>query len=198
MQSTVQSIEEQIKEYAEGFLETEYGREALKILDIIRIRAIDAYDAGGVSEATDENVKIAARRDIEAGKLTSTTKLIIRHELGHILDESLPAFPAFEEELEHEKIAWKKAKPKNAAENWYKNLSIRTHIDPLKMQAIGFPRPEKKLSAARLRRGIAVEVKRMKNVSPWADRVLAKRFAMANLIEDPNYYRRAGFNGKMS
>src|SRR5208337_5553471 len=103
------------------------------------IKAVDAYDNGGVSEATDKDIKIAARRDIDAGKLTNTTKLIIRHELGHILDENSPAFPEFEEEIEHEKIAWVNAKPKTPAEHWYKNVSIRTHIDPLKMQSIGFP-----------------------------------------------------------
>jgi hypothetical protein len=188
LQSTIDWIENQIKEYAEGFLRIEYGEEALRKLDMIRISAIDAYDTGGISEATEEDIKIAARRDIDAGKLTNTTKLIIRHELGHILDDNSTAFPEFEEQIEHEKIAWAKAKPKNAAEHWYKNISIRTHIDPLKMQSIGFPRPETKLSPQRLQQGITLEVERMKKGNLWADEVLATRFAMANLIEDPNYY----------
>ena len=39
-----------------------------------------------------------------------------------------------------------KPKPKTPAEKWYKNISIRTHVDPLKMQSLGFPRPETKVS----------------------------------------------------
>lgn len=188
MQSTIQQIEKQMKEYAEEFFRTEYGDEAVKVLDAIHIITVDAYNDGGVSEATEQHIKIAARRDIDAGKLTSTTKLIIRHELGHIFDATSVEFPEFEEEIKHEKIAWAKAKPKNAAENWYKNVSIRTHIDPLKMQSMGFPRPETKLSQDQLQRGTDLEIKRMKKYNPWVDEVLAKRYAMANLIENPNFY----------
>ena len=182
-----------MKEYAEGFLRTEYGDEALKVLDVIHIIAIDAYDSGGVSEATEQHIKIAARRDINAGKLTSTTKLIIRHELGHVFDDTSVEFPEFEEEIQHEKIAWAKAKPKNAAENWYKNISIRTHIDPLKMQSMGFPSPQTKLSQDQLKRGTASEIERMKKYNPWVDEVLAERYAMANLVENPNFYNPTNF-----
>ncbi len=188
METTVKRIEEQIKEYAKCFLKTEYGDQALKRLEMFDIKAVDAYDTGGVSEVTDKDIKIAARRDIDAGKLTNTTKLIIRHELGHILDENSPAFPEFEEEIEHEKIAWVNAKPKTPAEHWYKNVSIRTHIDPLKMQSIGFPRPETKVSPELLKQGISIELKRMKRNSLFVDKILAERFVLANLIEDPNYY----------
>ncbi len=188
MQTIVNRIEEQIKEYAKYFLKTEYGDQALKRLEMFDIKAVDAYDNGGVSEATDKDIKIAARRDIDAGKLTNLTKLVIRHELGHILDENSPAFPEFEEEIEHEKIAWANAKPKTPAEHWYKNISIRTHIDPLKMQSIGFPDPEKKVSPELLEQGLNMELKRMKKDSLFTDKILAKRFAMANLVEDPNYY----------
>ena len=188
METAAKIIEEQIKEYAKCFLKTEYGDQALKRLEMFEVKAVDAYDTGGVSEATDKDIKIAARRDIVAGKLTSTTKLIIRHELGHILDENAPAFPEFEEEIEHEKIAWANAKPKTPAEHWYKNISIRTHTDPLKMQSIGFPSPETKVSPELLKHGTNMELKRMKKDSPLTDKILAKRFAMANLIEDPNYY----------
>ncbi len=188
MQTIVNRIEEQIKEYAKYFLKTEYGDQALKRLEMFDIKAVDAYDNGGVSEATDKDIKIAARRDIDAGKLTNLTKLVIRHELGHILDENSPAFPEFEEEIEHEKIAWANAKPKTPAEHWYKNISIRTHIDPLKMQSIGFPDPEKKVSPELLEQGLNMELKRMKRDSLFTDKILAKRFAMANLVEDLNYY----------
>ena len=188
METTAKRIEEQIKEYAKYFLKTEYGDQALQRLEMFDIKAVDAYDTGGVSEATDKDIKIAARRDIDAGKLTNTTKLIIRHELGHILDENSPAFPEFEEQIEHEKIAWVNAKPKTPAEHWYKNVSVRTHIDPLKMQSIGFPRPETKVSPELLKQGINIELKRMKRDSLFTDKILAKRFAMANLVEDPNYY----------
>ena len=188
METTVKRIEEQIKGYAKCFLKTEYGDQALKRLEMFDIKAVDAYDTGGVSEVTDKDIKIAARRDIDAGKLTNTTKLIIRHELGHILDENSPAFPEFEEEIEHEKIAWVNAKPKTPAEHWYKNVSIRTHIDPLKMQSIGFPRPETKVSPELLKQGISIELKRMKRNSLFVDKILAERFVLANLIEDPNYY----------
>jgi predicted HD phosphohydrolase len=186
--STIQQIEKQMAQYAEEFVRNEYGPTAVKALDDIEIIAIDAYDEGGVSEATEEHIKIAAKRDVDAGILTSTTKLIIRHELGHILDDSSEYFFDFEEEIKREKTAWVKAKPRNAAENWYKNLSIRTHLDPLKMQSLGFPRPESKLSEDQLKKGIASEVERMKKYNPWVDEVLAKRYAMANLIENPNYY----------
>ena len=188
METTAKMIEEQIKEYAKYFLKTEYGDQALKRLEMFEVKAVDAYDTGGVSEVTDKDIKIAARRDIVACKLTSTTKLIIRHELGHILDENVPAFPEFEEEIEHEKIAWVNAKLKTPAEHWYKNISIRTHADPLKMQSIGFPSPETKISPELLKQGTNIELKRMKRDSPLTDKILAKRFAMANLIEDPNYY----------
>ena len=135
MQATIQLIEQQIREYAEHFLKTEFGDQALEKIEVISITAVDAYDTGGISEVTERKVRIAVRRDMDAGKLTGTTKLILRHELGHIMDVNSPAFPDFEEEIKHEKIAWLNAKPKNPAENWYKNLSIRTHIDPLKMQS---------------------------------------------------------------
>jgi hypothetical protein len=188
LQATVQQIEEQIKDYAEHFLKIEYGDQALKKLEMFDIKAVDAYDGGGVSEVTDKEIKIAARRDIAAGKLTNSTKLVIRHELGHVLDENSPEFPEFEEEIEHEKIAWAKAKPKTPAEYWIKNISIRTHIDPLKMQSIGFPNPEKKVPLELLEHGLNVELKRMERVSVFPDKILAKRFAMVHLIEDINYY----------
>lgn len=186
---TKESIEKQIKEYASFFLKSEYGDHALKKLENYNIKAVDAYDTGGVSEVTGKVIKIAAKRDIVADKLTNTTKLIIRHELGHILDENSPMFPEFEEQIEHERIAWLNAKPRNAAENWYKNVSIRTHIDPLKMQTMGFPIPERKVSPKLLKHGKNLELKRMKKHSPLPDKNLAERFAMANLIEDLNYYR---------
>ncbi len=188
MQTTAKRIEGKIKEYAKHFIKTEYGNQALKKLEMFDIKAVDAYDTGGISEVTDKNIKIAAKRDIDAGKLTNTTKLIIRHELGHILDENSPAFPEFEEQIEHEKIAWVNAKPKTPAEHWYKNVSIRTHIDPLKMHSMGFPRPETKIAPELLKQGINMELKRMKTDTLTADEILAKRFAMANLIEDPDYY----------
>jgi hypothetical protein len=188
LETTAKCIEAQIREYAENFLRTQYGEQTLKKLEGLDLLAVDAYDSGGISEATEKYVKIAVKRDVKAGKLTNTTKLIVRHELGHILDENTPAFPEFEEEIEHEKIAWQKAKPKNAAENWYKNVSIRTHVDPLKMQSCGFPRPETKISWQRLRHGTNSEIRRMKQNSSFVDSVLAERFAMANLIENPNFY----------
>ena len=190
MQTTAKSIEYEIKEYAEQFLKAEYGEQAAKKLTNFEIIAVDAYDDGGVSEITDEHIKIAARRDIEAGKLTETTKLIVRHELGHLLDQSSDAFPDYEEEIKYETAAWMNAKPRNAAEQWYKNLSIRTHIDPVKMQSMGFPRPERKVSSKMLKQATNMEIKRMKKESPFADAVLAERFAMANLIEDPNHYNK--------
>jgi hypothetical protein len=178
-----------MRQYAEEFLRTEYGPEtATKVLDSITIIAVDAYDEGGVSEATEDHIKIAAKRDVEAGILTATTKLILRHELGHIFDTSPEEFSGFEEEIRHERTAWGKAKTKNAAENWYKNLSIRTHIDPLKMESLGFPRPETKLSDNQLQQGISSEVQRMKKSSLWVDQALAKRYAMANLVDNPKFY----------
>jgi hypothetical protein len=99
LQTTEETIEEQMQEYAKHFLKTEYGDQALKRLEMFDIKAVDAYDTGGVSEVTDKEIKIAARRDIEAGKLTNSTKLVIRHELGHVLDENSPEFPEFEEEI---------------------------------------------------------------------------------------------------
>jgi hypothetical protein len=190
MKAILQQIETEIREYARAFLKSEYGEQALQKFALINISAIDAYDDGGISEATETEIKLAVKRDIDAGKLTGTTKLIIRHEMGHIFDETLPDFPEFEEEIKHEKIAWENAKPKTAAENWYKNISIRTHIDPLKMRALGFPRPETKLSSQQLQEGILAEIARMKKDSVWVDEVMAKRFAMANLVEDPTYYKR--------
>jgi hypothetical protein len=108
--------------------------------------------------------------------------------LGHIVDEDPFNFPDFEDQIEREKKAWLNAKPKNAAEQWYKNLSVRTHVDPLKMAAVGFPRPETKVSQELLEQGTKAEVVRMKKGSLWVDENLAKRFALANLIENPNYY----------
>ena len=187
--TTVQWIQGQLRQYAEGFLQAEYGAEAAaKVLGAIEIIAINSYDDGGVSEAAEDHIIIAAKRDVEAGRLTATTKLILRHELGHIFDMSQGEPANFEEELEHEKTAWVKAKPKNAAEQWYKNLSIRTHIDPLKMQSMGFPRPETKLSTAQLSDGIVAEVERMKKDSATVDTGLAKRYAMAKLVENPDFY----------
>jgi len=192
LEKTANSVLEQIREYATCFLKTEYGDQALRKLAALDIVDVEAYDTGGVSEATEKYVKIAVKRDVNAGKLTGTTKLIVRHELGHILDENSPAFPEFEEEIEHEKIAWVNAKPKTPAENWYKNVSIRTHIDPLKMQSLGFPRPETKVSPRRLKQGTKMEMRRMQKGNALVDRVLAERFAMANLIENPDYSRLKG------
>lgn len=188
MQPNAKSIECQVREYAKQFLQIEYGSEIAEKLQAFNIIAVDAYDVGGISEATDKDIKIAIKRDINAGKLTHTTKLIIRHELGHILDKTSTAFPEFQEEMEHERIAWKNAKLKTAAENWYKRVSMQTHKDPLKMQSMGFPRPETKVSRQQLRQGIRTELRRMKEDSPLVDRVLAQRFAMANLIENRYYY----------
>jgi hypothetical protein len=188
VKATVQCIESEIRQYAAEFLQSEYGDEALSKLAQIRLTAIDAYDDGGVSEATETEVKLAAKRDIDAGHLTDTTKLILRHELGHILDQSQRDSEEFDEEMVHEKIAWDNAKPKTAAEKWYRNLSIRTHIDPLKMMAVGFPRPETKVSLHKLQQGTQSEITRMQKSSAWVDEALAERYAMANLIENPNYY----------
>lgn len=191
MKATVQCIESEIRQYAAEFLESEYGGQALEKLALISITAVDAYDDGGVSEATESEVKLAAKRDIDAGRLTDTTKLILRHELGHILDESQRESDEFDEEIVHEKIAWDNAKPKTAAEKWYRNLSIRTHLDPLKMMALGFPRPETKVSPQQLQQGMRVEIERMRKDSAYVDESLAERYAMANLIENPNYYSHA-------
>jgi hypothetical protein len=188
LESPTHLIEQQMKEYAEDFLRAEYGEEALKKLAMVHITALNAYEVGGISEATDTDVKLAVKRDVYAGRLTETTKLVLRHELGHVLDDSSPMFPEFEEEIAHEKIAWVKAKPKNAAERWYRNVSIRTHLDPLKMQCIGFPNPKTKLTPELLQRGTTFEIERMRNSSVWVDEILAKRYAMAHLIENPNYY----------
>jgi len=188
LEKNAEGIQNQLEEYAKEFLKTQYGDQALKKLATLDILAVDDYDTGGISEATEKYIKIAVKRDINAGKLTGTTKLIVRHELGHVLDDNSPAFPEFDEEIEHEKTAWIKAKPKNPTENWYKNISIRTHIDPLKMQSLGFPRPETKISNKRLNEGTNAEIRRMKKSSHFVDRTLAERFAMANLIENPDYY----------
>ena len=111
----------------------------------------------------------------------------MRHELGHVLDENSPAFPEFEEEIEHERIAWVNAKPKTPAENWYKNVSIRTHIDPLKMQSLGFPRPETKVSEKQLKQatnGLG------NKTNEKEQRICGQNFGwkgspLANLIENP-------------
>jgi hypothetical protein len=187
VQPAIEYIEEQIRQYAQDFLRSEYGEQAIEKIAPIRICAVDAYDTGGVSEASETDVKVAVKRDVNAGKLTPTTKLILRHELGHILENSM-SYGEFDEEIEHEKQAWDKAKPKNAAEKWYRNISIRTHLDPLKMKAIGFPTPETKLSPQQLRMGTVLEVERMKKGSVWVDELLAMRYAMANLVENPHYY----------
>lgn len=188
MHTTVEHIENQMRAYAKDFLIKEYGEKAVKKLQTIEIKALDVYDDGGTSEITEKAIRIAAKRDICAGKLTNTTKIVIRHELGHLLDGNAPDFPQFEEQIEHEKIAWKNAKLKGSAENWYKNVSIRTHIDPLKMQSMGFPRPEKKISHEHLERGVEMELKRMGRDSSFVDVNLAARYAMANLIEKTNFY----------
>lgn len=188
MTASAETIEEQIRIYAAEFLKANYGEDALKKLSALKIIAVDTYDCGGVSEATEQHIKIAARRDVMAGKLTDTTKLIVRHELGHTLDAEAPAFPEFDEEIQHEEIAWQKAKPRNAAERWYKNVSVRTHLDPVKMAALGFPRPEWKVPAEKLRRGMLREMLRMGRDSVFVNRFLAERFAMAHLVEDPDYY----------
>jgi hypothetical protein len=185
---TAKLIEEQIRQYAKDFLKKEYGEQAAKKLEKFEITAVDAYDIGGLSGVADKEIRIAIKRDVAAHKLTNTTKLIVRHEIGHILDENSPEFPEFEEQIEHEKIAWIKAKPKTPAEHWYKNISIRTHIDPLKMQSIGFPRSEKKVSQELLKQGTDLEVKRMGKDSLFVDKFFAKRLAMANLVENINYY----------
>ncbi len=184
--TTTQQIENQMRQYAKNFLRAQYGNQATD-LDF-EITAVDAYDDGGISEACGSHITIAAKRDLNAHKLTATTKLIIRHELGHLLDRPLDTYLEFEEEIHREKTAWQNAKLQTAAEHWYKNLSIRTHIDPLKMQAKGFPRPEHKISAPQLRRGTAAEVNRMGKDSVFVDETLAERFAMANLLENPDYY----------
>ncbi len=183
--TTRQQIEHQMMLYAKDFLKSEYSDTSKFDFEIT---ALDAYDDGGTSEACGNHIIIAARRDLNAHKLTATTKLIIRHELGHLLDQPSDNYAEFEQEIGREKTAWKNAKPKTAGENWYKNLSIRTHMDPLKMQTKGFPRPERKISQHKLRKGIYAEVKRMAKDSVFVDKIFAKRLAMANLIENPNYY----------
>jgi len=187
LQASVEQIENQIREYAEQFLKTEYGHQALKKLEEYDIEAVYTYDTS-VSEVTGNIIKIAAKRDIDIGKLTDVTKLTIRHELGHILDENLPDFPDFDQLIEHERIAWTNAKLKTPAEHWCKNLAIRTHLDPLKMQVLGFPCPERKVPPEHLKRGINMELERMSKYSPFVDEHLAERYAMANLIDTPNYY----------
>ncbi len=77
-------------------MRSEYGEQAIEKIAPIHICAVDAYDTGGVSEATETDVKVAAKRDVTAGKLTHTTKLVLRHELGHILENS-PILFEFEE-----------------------------------------------------------------------------------------------------
>jgi hypothetical protein len=56
------------------------------------------------------------------------------------------------------------------------------------MQSMGFPRPETKLSEAQLSQGVMAEVERMKKDSAIVDSLLAKRYAMANLVENPDFY----------
>jgi hypothetical protein len=177
-----------MRHFAEDFLKAEYGDQALKKLAPYQFEAVYAYDFGGISEVTGNIIQIAAKHDIDIGKLTDTTKLTIRHELGHILDETSPDFPDFPEIIAHERIAWANAKPNTPAENWCKNLSIRTHLDPLKMQSLGYPCPERKVSPQQLQQAIAKEFERMSKDSPFVDVHLAERYALANLIEDPNYY----------
>jgi hypothetical protein len=80
-------IEQQIRQFAEDFLRAEYGKEAVKKLEKYSIKAIYAYDGDCISEVSGNEIRIAAKRDIEAGELTNATKLTVRHELGHILDE---------------------------------------------------------------------------------------------------------------
>jgi len=181
-------IEQQIRQFAEDFLRAEYGKEAVKKLEKYSIKAIYAYDGDCISEVSGNEIRIAAKRDIEAGELTNATKLTVRHDLGHILDEDSPDFPEFEELILHEKIAWENAKLKTPAEHWCKNLSIRTHMDPLKMHAVGYPSAETKVSAKRLKQATHIEVRRMRKDSPFVDEVLAERFAMAHLVENPEYY----------
>jgi hypothetical protein len=174
--------------YAKSFLKTEYGIKAQKKLETYVIKAVNSYDYGGVSEVTGNEVIIAAKRDIDQGRLTSETKLTIRHELGHILDENSPDCPEFDEIIAHEKIAWDNAKLKTPAEHWYKNLAVRTHMDPLKMQVLGYPNPETKVSKKLLQKGKENEMKRMGKDCVFVDEVLAERYAMANLAENPSYY----------
>jgi uncharacterized protein YdeI (BOF family) len=188
MQVTNQWIEEQIRSYTEQFLKTEYGPKTASRFKNLRINAVNAYDQGGVSEASENSITLAAKRDFDAGKLTNTTKLILRHELGHLIDEDSFEFPDYDGQIHREKKAWHNAKLKNAAERWYKNISVRTHTDPLKMAAVGFPRPETKIPKELLCRGTEAEVSRMKAVSSWVDVNLAKRFALSNLVGNPNYY----------
>ncbi|MGD6935117.1 MAG: hypothetical protein ACQCN5_13025 [Candidatus Bathyarchaeia archaeon] len=188
MQSVTKKIEAQMNEYAKNFLKAEYGAEAQKKFESYIIKAVNSYDNGGVSEVTGNEVIIAAKRDIDQGRLTSETKLTIRHELGHILDENSPDCPEFDEIIAHEKIAWDNAKLKTPAEHWYKNLAVRTHMDPLKMQVLGYPNPETKVPKKLLQKGKESEMKRMSKNSVFVDEVLAERFAMANLTENSSYY----------
>lgn len=187
MQASAEQIVRQIREYAEHFLQTEYCEQAATKLAEYTIEAVYAYDTS-ISEVTGNVIKIAAKRDMDRGKLTEVTKLTIRHELGHILDEGLPDFPNFEELIEHERVAWANAKLKTPAEHWCKNLAMRTHLDPLKMQVLGFPCPQRKVSPKKLQHATNKELERMSKNSPLVDEHLAERYAMANLIENPSYY----------
>jgi hypothetical protein len=188
LRTVTEKLEAQMKAYAKEFLKAEYGAQAQKKLETYALTAVYSYDVGGVSEVTGKEIRIAAKRDIDTGHLTGETKLSIRHELGHIIDENSPDFPDFEELIAHEKIAWDNAKLKTPAEHWYKNLAVRTHMDPLKMQVIGYPTSENKISPKLLKKATELEVTRMKKDSPFVDEVLAERFAMANLVENKAYY----------
>jgi hypothetical protein len=188
LQISQRQIEDEIRAYALDFLGREYGEGAQKKLQAYSIITVDSYDCGGVSEATEDQIIIAIKRDLVAGKLTETTKLVVRHELGHILDETAPLCPTFEEEVAHEKIAWKNAKPKTAAERWYMCVSLRTHIDPLKMQAVGFPQPQTKIAPQKLIHAAETEAHRMGQESVFVDETWAERLAMAHLLENPDYY----------
>lgn len=67
-------------------------------------------------------------------------------------------------------------------------MSYPNAYQPLKDAVAGFPRTETKISPEQLECGIAFEVKRIKKDSAWVDRVLAKRYAMANLVMDADFY----------
>ena len=188
MEKASKRIEQKIRQFSEDFLRAEYGEEAAKKPEKYTIKAIYASDGDCISEVSGNEIRIAAKTDIDEGKLTNSTKLTIRHELGHVLDENLPDFPDFEELILHEKIAWKNAKLKTPAEYWCKNLSIRTHMDPLKMHAMGYPSDRTKILPKQLRQATKIEVERMRKDSLFVDEVLAERFAMAHLVENPKYY----------
>ena len=68
------------------------------------------------------------------------------------------------------------------------NVSVRTHLDPVKMASLGFPRPEWKLALGKLTRGTIREMGRMSLDNVFVDKGLAERFAMVNLLENPDFY----------